>query len=99
MSSINPGSNEFALIPSDALQAISLLSGSYVAICGGDVLEKQGQLEYIFENWYCDQETGENPLAYVARSHKESVTFINKIAERNNPLLYVVLVYSELGVI
>lgn len=100
MSSINPGSDEYALIPSDALKAILLLEGSHVAICGGDVLqEKNGTLEYTFENWYCDQEAGENPVTYVMRSHQESVEYINKLVERNRPNVYVVLVYSELGVV
>ena len=100
MSSINPGSNEYALNLSDARHALALLKGSHVAICGGDVLEESGgALEYCYDNWYCDQKAGENPIAYVERSHNESIMFLNKLAERNNSLLYVVLVLSELGVV
>ena len=100
MSSINPGSDEYALSPPDALKAICLLEKSHVAICGGDVLEeKSGKLEYSYENWYCDQKNGENPLDYVVRSRKESTEFINKLAAQKNPYAYVVLVHSELGVV
>lgn len=100
MSNINPGSDEYALTPADALNAIGILERSHVAIVGGDVLEeKQDTLEYTYENWYCDQQSGENPLDYVARSRKESIDFIRKIVSRNTSSIYVVLVHSELGIV
>jgi len=100
LSEINPGSNEVALAPSNALRAIDLLSGSQVAILGGDLLsDKSGKLAYSYENWYCDKKPSENPIGFVNRSQAIAREFIGKLMERDDNNIYVVLVYSELGVV
>lgn len=96
---INQGSDEVALTPSNALEAIDLLAGSQVAILGGDVLsDASGKLSYTYENWYCEQSQGENLMAFVKRSHEVANEFIAKLIGRSYNNVYVVLVYSELSV-
>lgn len=98
LAEINEGSDEIALRPPKALEAILLLAGSQVAVLGGDVLsDASGKLSYTHENWYCEHTQGESPLAFVKRSHQVAKEFIAKLIERNGNDNYVVLVYSELG--
>ncbi|MBX3464685.1 MAG: hypothetical protein KF830_16065 [Planctomycetes bacterium] len=98
LSEINPGSDEVALKPSCAIKAIELLSGSQVAVLGGDVLsDSSGKLSYVHENWYCEKMSSEAPLEFVRRSHAVANAFIAGLLKRNDPHLCVVLVHSELG--
>ena len=97
LSEINPGSDEVALVPSKAIDALNLLKGSQVAVLGGDVLsDSSGRLAYIYENWYCEQLPGESPLAFALRSQSIALDFIARLVKRNDPNLFVVLVHSEL---
>lgn len=99
MREIDPGSDQVALKLPDALKALDLLAGSQVAVLGGDVLtDSSGKLTYSYENWYCDQLPGENPLTFVDRSQSVAREFISKLLKRAQENLFIVLVYSELGV-
>jgi len=100
MAEINSGSNEMALKLSDAIKAVDLLLDSQVAVLGGDVLtDSSGKLSYTYENWYCKQLSGENPLGFCRRSQIVAREFIDKLIKRGDETLFVVLVYSELGVV
>ena len=100
LAELNQGGNEVALPLSKALRAIDFLSGSQVAILGGDILsDASGKLAYTYENWYCNQMPGEHPFDFVNRSQVIAREFISKIGERDCEKLYVVFVYSELGVV
>jgi len=100
LSEINPGSDEVALVPSKAMEALKLLEGSQVAVLGGDVLsDSSGKLVYNYENWYCEQLPGESPLDFVQRSQSVAYDFIAGLVRRNDPNLFIVLVNSELGVV
>ena len=100
LSEINPGSDELALTPSDAIEALDFLSGSQVAILGGDVLsDSAGKLSYVYENWYCEQLRGEDLLDFVRRSQTVAREFIENLVKRRDSSLFVVLVHSELGII
>jgi hypothetical protein len=99
LSEINPGSDEVALVPAKAIEALKLLEGSQVAVLGGDVLsDSSGKLAYNYENWYCEQLPGESPLDFVRRSQSIAHDFLAGLAMRHDPNLFVVLVHSELGV-
>ena len=100
LTEINHCSGEVALTPDNALKAIALLSGSQVAILGGDVLSGiSGKLTYTCEDWFCEQKPGENPLEFVRRSQSDANEFVGELIARNDEHLYVVLVFSELGVV
>ncbi|MBC8036704.1 MAG: hypothetical protein H7X89_05760 [Rhizobiales bacterium] len=100
LAEINPGSDEYALKPLVALKALDLLSGSQVAVLGGDVLKDEiGKLTYTYENWYCERLPKEDPLHYVNRSQMVAREFINALVRKNNETLYVVLGFSELGIV
>jgi hypothetical protein len=52
LSTINPGSNEFALEYKNALLAIEMLKETGKVILGGDILSrKDGRLIYIIDLW------------------------------------------------
>jgi hypothetical protein len=100
LSEINQGSNEIAMSPPIALRALDLLSGSQIAILGGDILsDASGKLVYTHENWYCEKALRENPIEFVKRSQTDARKRIGKLSERNDKNTYVVLVYSELGIV
>jgi len=106
LSEINPGSDEIALTVNDALCALDLLSGSSIAVLGGDILsEKEGEKliyayqlwgsEYHCLNWYCDKMDNENQEGYVKRSYtiaKESIKTASDIAKRLDKKCYIVIV-------
>lgn len=96
LSEVNPGSDEFALTPLHAKVAIDFLSGSQVAVWGGDVMsDADGKLTYVHENWHCERLSGEDPAIFIRRSHAQARVFIEGLAKRGDPSLFVVLVCSE----
>lgn len=95
LSEINPGSDEVALKPFMAIEALDLLSGTNIAVLGGDVLsDASGRLAYTYDNWYCNQLLNENCMEFAQRSHTVAREYINNIKKRNNPNIFIVLVYS-----
>src|SRR2546421_552561 len=100
LSEINPGSRETGLRPESALRAIELLSGSQVAVLGGDVLkDESGKLSYTYANWYCERRPNEDPLGFSDRSRSTAREYISRLLRRSDENLYVVLVVSELGMV
>lgn len=100
MSEINPGSNEIALSPSDAIKGIDLLRGSKVAVLGGDVLAgTSGKIAYTYRNWYCEQRPNETPMEFCHRSQVVARDLIEKLLEHGEKHVFVVLVHSELGIV
>ena len=106
LSEINPGSDEIALTVNDALYALDLLSGSHVAVLGGDILSEKedGKLTYAYQfwgseyhclNWYCNKMNNESQEDYVKRSYviaKESIKTANDTAKRLDKKCYIVIV-------
>jgi Immunity protein 40 len=105
LSTINPGSNEFALEYKDALLGLEILKKFGVAILGGDILTmKSGELiysyqvwgdEYHYLNWHCDKIKNESEQQYLFRSFtiaRESLENANKIAHKFDNPCYIVFV-------
>lgn len=105
---MNVGSDEIALEPDDALQAVDLLKEIQIAVLGGDILseEENGKLIYAYQlwgdgqeyhclNWYCDKMDSENQEEYAKRSYiiaKESIKIASDIATNLGKKCYVVIV-------
>lgn len=81
VSEINPGSNQVALRPNEALRALELLKNGQTAVLGGDVFSEDGQgglshayvlwgSKYCYLNWCCDPTATESAAAYSERSIK-----------------------------
>jgi hypothetical protein len=72
------GLQERALRRDDALHAVDLAKSAGVELLGGDVyVEKHGQLESAYANWYSEPRDGEAENAFVARSCAESRAYIS----------------------
>jgi hypothetical protein len=96
LAKINPGSEEQALKPAAALQALELLADTDVAILGGDVLsERSAKLEYTHENWYCKRLPEESALAFANRSRSVARQFIDKLIGQGQENLRIVVVYKQ----
>jgi hypothetical protein len=90
LSEINLGSDEVALKPFMAIEALDLLSGTNIAVLGGDVLsDASGRLAYTYDNWYCNQLLNENCVEFARRSHAIARESINKIEKRNDPNIFI----------
>jgi len=109
VSEINPGSSEYALGVSDALDVVKLIRGKNVAVLGGDILtNKDGELIYAYQfwgssyhylNWHCDQSPQEPAREYISRSQQlaeNSIELASKTAESLNQNCYVVLILKEI---
>ena len=105
LSEINIGSDEIALMVSDALQALELLISNQTAILGGDILsEANNELiyayqlwgeEYQYLSWYCDKANNESQEDYIRRSYvvaKENIKIANDTAKSLNKECYIVIV-------
>jgi Immunity protein 40 len=96
LAEINPGSEEQALKPVAALQALELLAGSDVAILGGDVLsESSGKLAYTYKNCYCERLPGENASVFADRSRSVARQFVGRLIRGDVKNLRIVLVHTE----
>jgi len=75
---INPGSTEVAFTRELALNALSLLEGTSVAVLGGDVLRcsQDGKLEYVYANWWSEQDSSEDISTYAERSQREAMSYV-----------------------
>jgi hypothetical protein len=95
LSEINLGSDEVASKPFMEIEALDLLSGTNIAVLGGDVLsDASGRLAYTYNNLYCNQLLNENCVEFARRSHAIARDSTNNIEKRNDPNIFIVLVYS-----
>jgi hypothetical protein len=105
LSTINPGSTEFALEYKDALDGLEILKKCDVAILGGDILTlKSGKLIYVYQlwgdeyhylNWYCLKMKKESEQEYFFRSclvAREAIENAHKIALKFGDPCYIVFV-------
>lgn len=94
LSSINPGSTEFALPLDAVIRALEALEGTGIAVLGGDVLKKSDcELSYTYENWYSSKRDGEQKEMFARRSLLETKSYVEKFAvtARFSPLFVLVL--------
>ena len=105
LSRINPGSDELALVPSDALTALGLLKNEGIPLVGGDVLSVDGQgVMYAYQdwgeqyhclNWCCSRLPNESIQKYKLRSYeigKKAIANAVGVAKTFNKKCLVVLV-------
>ena len=89
---INPGSNEIALKPKDAIDAINLLEKLEInlPILGMDRLsEKNGKLNYCIPGWYTNEKNIERNYDYAKRYILESQNFSDS---KNIQSYYVIVI-------
>lgn len=106
LSEINPGSDEYALEVSDALEAVELLDGSQQPVLGGEIMsEDKGvlayamhswgkDLDYYYLNWHCDKKEDEDQAELCDRSYKmakESILKASEVAKQLDKKCYIVL--------
>jgi hypothetical protein len=96
LSVINPGSSEVALDRPSALEAIEALSGSAVAILGGDVLtEDGGSLRYVYATWSTSRKGDESMAEFASRSHAEAAEYVRGYESRSGVTPLFVLVTNS----
>ena len=94
LAALNPNSREVALPRQSALEALSTLKGSRVAVLGGDVLtQKDGLLKYVYANWFCAKQNGESLDEYAERSLRYASSYVSSFTPANDfePLFVFVL--------
>ena len=92
------GLRERALLREDALQAVDLAESAGTPILGGDVyVDKKGQFESAYANWYAEQREGEAEKAFAARSCSESRAYISMYPSPPDGVPMFVLVTHEGG--
>jgi hypothetical protein len=73
------GSANWALSREDALAAVDKLYAMNVPILGGDVYRlENGDLIFEYGGWHSDQAVSESAGAFVARSWRETKTYIEE---------------------
>lgn len=92
LSSINEGSDEFAIEVKDYQELVSIIKKINIPILGGDVLILNDYLEYTGDNWYCEKNTDESEVDYISRSLTISETYLNYYNFLPNKVYYVVFV-------
>ena len=109
LSEINPGSDERALQPKHAFEAVELVRMAGKAILGGDimVMSSEGKLiyayqfwgpEYQYLNWYCIPLEDEAYESFLKNSVQVALRGINdavQIANKLNSNCYIVLVVDN----
>lgn len=71
------GIKNWALRRDDAIRAINELEALGVPILGGDVYQLvDGAAEQTYDNWYCDQESGELGSTFLKRSLDRAKSYI-----------------------
>ncbi|MFZ0421471.1 MAG: Imm40 family immunity protein [Xanthobacteraceae bacterium] len=98
LSGINPGSSEYALDRTRAIDAINILNDTDVAVLGGDVLRMGAErLEYVLDNWHFPsfKEKIDNALAGKSRDFARS--YIEKYDSRGKCVPLFVLVVKRTG--
>lgn len=86
------GVSNWALERQAALAAIERLSRIGVAILGGDVyLINASEVELTYDNWHCNQETGESDLEFVKRSVTKARNYITQYEARKGAVLFAVV--------
>ncbi len=71
------GVNAVALSRDDALAALQALSGSQVAVLGGDVYQVQGSLIKVTrDSWYARRRDSESTAEYVRRTQEAAWHFV-----------------------
>lgn len=86
------GSYGYAFPKEEALTVVQLLKENFYNILGGDVYSKEGnEISPTDDNWFCDQEDGENPYDYLKRNTDFAVQYINERADFDNYLYNFVI--------
>jgi hypothetical protein len=80
-----------------ALELLPYLRDARQAVLGGDVIAWSGnQPRYIHDNWHSEPVVGENFTAFAARSHADTVAYIERYHEAGREIGYVLVVADSL---
>lgn len=87
------GVNNIALLKKDALEMLETVKSLEIPVLGGDVCEFfNGNLEYNYDNWYCNKEANESYKNFVERSVKKAKEYIKDYSIPNNKDVYFSIV-------
>lgn len=71
------GVRNWALSQQEALQVLSSFVELQIPILGGDVCEfVDGNIQYNYDNWYCDRLPNESHSNFVSRSIRKTKEYI-----------------------
>ena len=80
----NLGINNWALSRNDALEALSKLKSSGIAVLGGDVFVfSNGIIDQNYDNWYCERNPMESNTDFIASSIEKTRHYIEKYLDQN----------------
>ena len=92
------GTADVALVADDAVSAAQTLTGSRVAVLGGDVFYQTAKgFELAYANWHTEPTTGEDAGAYVARSILETCEYIRRYPVMADKTALFALVVAEVN--
>jgi len=76
----NPSIVSKALTKREALDALDLYERLSLPILGGDVfsLNRIGEINWTYDNWYCEKYENESRIEYTKRSVEETKQYINE---------------------
>ncbi|HAH19604.1 MAG: hypothetical protein A2Y00_07480 [Omnitrophica WOR_2 bacterium GWF2_43_52] len=87
---------EVAWTRADALQVVSALDGSSVAILGGDVLQKrERRFEHESSSWHSDRREDELWLDYALRNWSETMAYLKRFPDPEDGSFAYVLVFKS----
>jgi hypothetical protein len=90
------GSADTAWEYQDALQVIEALTGSGVAILGGDVYyDRAGTLVHTSDNWSCERSSGESKQAYALRSQSCAADYLRRYRQADDIPVIVALTLND----
>ncbi|MCB1067109.1 MAG: hypothetical protein KDK56_02880 [Simkania sp.] len=90
------GLNELAWTKENAINLINSILNDKIAILGGDVyLLASGNIEPLYDNWYCEKVSFETQNEYFLRSKLEALQYIKNYPVKNDEKIIFVIVFSD----
>jgi hypothetical protein len=88
----NIGTNNWALIREDAIEAVDKLGDIGVAILGGDVLRIDGEnISYSYDNWLCNRDDDESDLGFRNKSIAITKKYIADYKKSESCFLFAIV--------
>ena len=80
----------------DVRRLIQELGGTRTAILGGDVYSVTDDLiEPAYANWHSDPVEGELSVSFIARSHHETLAYVDRYPDPEDGSVLYVLVFKD----
>ena len=85
------GVNEWGLEKEYAIKFCNICKDENIAILGGDVYLKEGNIVPVYDNWSTNRATNELEETYIDNSIQRSLEYINKYSESKDYLFVIVI--------